>query len=177
MNAILPRLFLIIFRYSQAILIHDAIRFVTRPDPDNRLMDDGYWLVLFAIIVYTGMAVSVFFHDPIVCSCDWQISTAVYQHRLNSLRIMTRGALVGLIHQRSLNRSSFSYDDGSAVTLMSTDVDSLDSVAEMLHETWAQFLEVISGTTLLAWQIGWTCLTPILIIFRVFSNQRKEARH
>lgn len=83
---------------------------------------------------------------------------------------MTRGALVGLIHQRSLNSSSSSYDDGSAVTLMSTDVDSLDSVAEIIHETWAQFLEVIVGTTLLARQIGWTCLVPLLIIFRKGLN-------
>lgn len=83
---------------------------------------------------------------------------------------MIRGALVGLIHQRSLNRSSGSYDDGSAVTLMSTDVDSLDTVAEMFHESWAQFLEVIVGTTLLARQIGWTCLVPLLIIFRKVLN-------
>ena len=65
-DAILPRLFLITFRYCQAILIHVAINFVTSHDPDDETMDTGYWLVLFAIIVYTGMAVSMPPHDSIV---------------------------------------------------------------------------------------------------------------
>jgi ATP-binding cassette subfamily C (CFTR/MRP) protein 1 len=77
---------------------------------------------------------------------------------------MVRGALVGLIHQRSLRVRSGSYEDGKAVTLMSTDVDSLQDIGEMFHETWAQFLEVIIGTGLLATQIGWLCPVPLIII-------------
>jgi hypothetical protein len=77
---------------------------------------------------------------------------------------MIRGALVGLIHQRSLGVRSGSYEDGKSVTLMSTDVDSLQDIGEMFHETWAQFLEVIIGTSLLATQIGWLCPVPLTII-------------
>jgi ATP-binding cassette subfamily C (CFTR/MRP) protein 1 len=83
---------------------------------------------------------------------------------------MVRGALIGLIHHRSLNVRSGAYDDGNAVTLMSTDVDSLQDVGEMFHETWAQFLEVVIGTTLLATQIGWLCPIPLIIIFCEFSH-------
>lgn len=78
---------------------------------------------------------------------------------------MIRGALIGLIHHRSLHVQSGSYDDADAVTLMSSDVDNLDSTGEMFHETWAQLLEVIVGTTLLAVQIGWLCIVPLFIIF------------
>lgn len=81
---------------------------------------------------------------------------------------MVRGSLVGLIYHRSLNVSCGTHDDSNAVTLMSTDVDNLDSVAEMFHETWAQLLEVVVGTALLARQIGWLCPIPLLIIFRMY---------
>ncbi|GIC92891.1 uncharacterized protein Aud_009366 [Aspergillus udagawae] len=45
---------------------------------------------------------------------------------------------------------SIAYDDGEATTLMSTDADSLDGIAEMVHETWAQVIEVLIGIGLLA---------------------------
>lgn len=77
---------------------------------------------------------------------------------------MVRGALIGLIHHRSIQLSSGIQDEGHAVTLMSTDVNNLESVGEMVHETWARLLEVILGTGLLASQIGWLCLVPYVII-------------
>lgn len=54
--AVLPRLFLIIFRYSQPILIKQSIRFVLL-DSTSRI-DYGYWLVVSAIVIYIGLAVS-----------------------------------------------------------------------------------------------------------------------
>ena len=55
MAAILPRLSLIVFRYSQTVLISLTIRFVRRPGDDR---GDGYWLVLAALTVYLGLAVN-----------------------------------------------------------------------------------------------------------------------
>lgn len=78
---------------------------------------------------------------------------------------MTHGALVGLIHHQCLQLQSGPYHDNSAVTLMTTDVDSLESMGEMFHESWAQLLEVIIGTYLLTRQIGWFGPVPIFIIF------------
>lgn len=54
---ILPRLSVIVCRYSQAILIDMAIRFVTDYKPDTVAAMDGRGLILTSIIVYTGMAV------------------------------------------------------------------------------------------------------------------------
>ena len=70
-----------------------------------------------------------------------QISRAAYGHQLNRLRVMVRGAMICLIYQRSLHVQNASYEDGSAVTLMSTDVDSVQDVGQMFHEAWAQLLE------------------------------------
>jgi ATP-binding cassette, subfamily C (CFTR/MRP), member 1 len=63
-----------------------------------------------------------------------------------------------------------SYEDGNAVTLMSSDVDDLQSVGEMFHETWAQLLEVVVGTSFLATQIGWLFPVPLIIIYGEFSH-------
>ena len=78
---------------------------------------------------------------------------------------MARGALISLLHARSLRVASSPIHAGNALTLMSADVDSLDTSAEMLHETWGQVVEVLVGTTLLGRQLGWFALLPLLIIF------------
>lgn len=58
------------------------------------------------------------------------------------------------------------YDNGESTTLMSTDADSLEGIAEMFHETWAQLLEVIVGVILLAGEVGWIWPLPLFLIFR-----------
>lgn len=62
------------------------------------------------------------------------------------------------------------YDDGRAVTLMSTDADNIGNTAEMFHETWARFLEVIVGMTMLAREVGWVWPLPLVIILCGFST-------
>lgn len=78
---------------------------------------------------------------------------------------MTKSSLVGLIHHKIMNSPSVSYDNGEATTLMSTDADSLDCVAEMVHETWAQIIEVLIGIGLLASQVGWVWPLPLVLIY------------
>jgi ATP-binding cassette subfamily C (CFTR/MRP) protein 1 len=46
--------------------------------------------------------------------------------------------------------------------LVSTDVDSLVTTAEMFHETWAQLVEVVIGMILLTRKVGW--ISPILLL-------------
>lgn len=77
---------------------------------------------------------------------------------------MIRGYLVGLIHSKSMSTSGLDAerDTGRATTLMSMDVDSLATIAEMVHEAWAHTLEVVIGMTLLTRKVGW--ISPILLI-------------
>ncbi|KAH0298728.1 P-loop containing nucleoside triphosphate hydrolase protein, partial [Aureobasidium melanogenum] len=103
-----------------------------------------------ALVVYVGQA---------------KILSSRYQHRLNCLKVMTRATLVELIYEKTLSMPAAAYNDYSAITLMSTDVDALTNVSEMFHEAWAQVLEVIVGMGLLAEQIGWLCLVPLPLIY------------
>ncbi|KFY06537.1 hypothetical protein V492_07977 [Pseudogymnoascus sp. VKM F-4246] len=121
----------------------------------------GYLLIAVSLFIYIGMAVS----------------TAVYQHLLNRLRVMVRGALVGLVHHRSLDVQLADGVDQSSVSLMSTDVDSIDTIGEMFHETWAQLVEVVLGTAMLAKQIGWLSLMPLCIILLCSQMSRYVAKH
>ncbi|RYC57964.1 hypothetical protein CHU98_g8256 [Xylaria longipes] len=70
------------------------------------------------------------------------VSTAIYNHSINQLKLMTKSSLVGLIHDKTMKLSS-NHDAGQGTTLMSTDADSLEGIAEMGHETWAQAIEVL----------------------------------
>ncbi|KAI2671649.1 hypothetical protein CBS147355_8641 [Penicillium roqueforti] len=149
------------FRYSQPTLIKIAMTFVRIDGPQHESTDSGYWLIVLTTIIYCGLA----------------ISTSVYRHKLNRLQIMARGALISLLHARSLRAASSPIHDGNALTLMSADVDSLDTSAEMLHETWAQVVEVLVGTALLGRQLGWFALLPLLIIFGCSQMSAYVAKH
>ncbi|KAK1755647.1 ABC transporter FUM19 [Echria macrotheca] len=149
LGAILPRLCLTIFQYSQPMLIKQSIRYVTIASSSDVPADYGYWLVLSAVIIYTGLT----------------LSSALYRNRLNRLTIMTRSALVGLIHDKTMHLPSAAYDNGEAVTLMSTDASSLDGVPTIFHETWAYSMDVIIGIVLLAGEVGWVWLLPMSLIF------------
>ncbi|KAI0535783.1 putative ABC transporter [Xylaria digitata] len=158
--AIIPRVFLIIFQYSQPTLIKQSIRYVTAYS--SYANDDyGFWLVLSAVAIYIGLA----------------LSTAIYQNSLNTLKLMTRSALIGLIHEKIIESPSISYDDGEASTLMSTDADSLDGIAEMFHETWAQVIEVMIGITLLAREVGWIWPLPLFLIYLCSHMSRFVAKN
>ncbi|KAL6875904.1 P-loop containing nucleoside triphosphate hydrolase protein [Trichoderma longibrachiatum] len=157
---ILPRLCLILFRYSQPVLIRNVIRYLDASMNENSTRRD-YTVVVMAIVVYVGLA----------------ISKAVYQQRLNRLKVMIRGAVVGLIHRKSLNHISSNYDDGKAVTLMSTDAENVGQSARFFHETWAQVIEVLIGTAMLAKEVGWIFPVPIVIIFFCSRMSRYLAKN
>lgn len=57
-------------------------------------------------------------------------------------------------------------EDGEAITLMNTDAEGLEGIAELFHETWAQVLEVVVGMTLLAREVGTLWLLLVFLIFR-----------
>ncbi|RFU26545.1 hypothetical protein B7463_g9807, partial [Scytalidium lignicola] len=158
--AILPRLFLTASRYSQPILMRKSIRYVTT----SRASDErpvGYWIIVAAVAVYGGLA----------------ISTGIYQHRLNRLKLLTNSALTGLIHHKVMETPSVLYDNGEAVALMSSDVDGLEGIAEMFHETWAQALEVAIGVALLASEVGWFSVLPLFLIFLCSRVSRYVAKN
>ena len=144
---IFPRLCLIFFKYAQPFLISRVISFVSDPVTSGS-HEAGYVLIAAAAFVYIGAA----------------IGDAQYQHRLYRTNTMLRGALVGLIYDRTLLIQDGVYDESAAITLMSTDVDGINGTIERLFEVWAPFLEVAIGIYLLANELGWVCIIPILVV-------------
>jgi hypothetical protein len=61
---IVPRLFLIAFRYAQPVLISTAIRHLSKSSDGD--WDSGYKVILMAIVVYVGLAVS----SPDLCAFE-----------------------------------------------------------------------------------------------------------
>lgn len=78
---------------------------------------------------------------------------------------MIRGAVVGLINNKSLSQLPANYEDGRAVTLISSDAENVCQSARFFHETWAHVIEVIVGMAMLAREVGWLCPVPLVIIF------------
>jgi len=103
-----------------------------------------------------------------------QVSTAAYRHRLNVLQVMVRGALIGLIHQHGLTAYSSADDDGRSVTLIGTDVPSIQNSGGMLHDTWGYAFEVAFGFLFLASEVGWVWPLPILLLFRRSSSMENS---
>jgi ATP-binding cassette subfamily C (CFTR/MRP) protein 1 len=95
----------------------------------------------------------------------FQLSTAIYQNCINRLKLVTKSALVGIIYTKVMESPSIAYDNGEAITLMSTDADSLDGIGEIVHETWAQVIEVLVGIRLLALEVGWIWPLPLFLIY------------
>ncbi|RBA21188.1 hypothetical protein FPRO05_07502 [Fusarium proliferatum] len=156
MVPVVLRLCLIFFRYAQPALISSAVHELSGHSDEGRLM-----LIMKAAMVYFGLAVF----------------EAVYHHRLNRLSIITKGTLIGLINNAALRQSSSSYNDGIALTLISTDTESVMRFSSMFHETWAHVLEVIIGMAMLARQIRWAAPVPLVIIFFCSRMSRYLARN
>ncbi|KAJ5615007.1 hypothetical protein N7537_000121 [Penicillium hordei] len=90
---------------------------------------------------------------------------------------MVRGALIGLIHHTSLNLTYEKSQGSSALTLITSDIDSIESVGETFHETWARLVEVVAGTVLLASRIQWFAFLPLAIIFACSRMSAYVAKH
>ncbi|RAK91834.1 ATP-binding cassette transporter [Aspergillus costaricaensis CBS 115574] len=89
---------------------------------------------------------------------------------------MVRGALIGLVHDQAM-RLPGKEAESEAVTLINSDVDSVESVGEILHDTWAYLLEVMIGTTLLAARLQWFAFLPLAIIFACSRMSAYVAKH
>ena len=81
------------------------------------------------------------------------------------MRIQTRGALIGLIHARCLTMRDGIHDYVAAVTHVSSDTDNAENLPWLCQESWAQMAELLVGIVMLWNQLGWWCLTPLMIVF------------
>lgn len=83
---------------------------------------------------------------------------------MDRLSVSNRMAMVGLIHNRCFTIKDGVFDDSVAVTLMSNDAEGIQFSGFIFHEIWSQFIELCIGVYLLATELGWVCVVPLLIV-------------
>lgn len=76
---------------------------------------------------------------------------------------MFRGALASVIYEKTLRLPIDIRNDSAAITLMSTDVDSIATAFETVHEIWANTIEVSIAIYLLEAQLGIACVVPVAL--------------
>lgn len=96
----------------------------------------------------------------------------MYVRLLARVHILERMALVGTIYHDSLAPKDDR--DDSAVTLMSNDADSAAGCGDLFHQIWAEVLEVCIGMYLLAKELGWVCIFPVVIVFGTLDKLSRE---
>lgn len=129
------------------------ISFVSTPRDSSGYYNQSLGLIAAAALIYIGVA----------------ISTVRYTHLLYRSITMLRGALVGLIFNKSLILRDGVFDESAAVTLMSTDIDRIAASMQNMHEVWGRLIEVAIGIWLLSIQIGAVSVIPIIVVLGQFD--------
>ncbi|KAF5859185.1 hypothetical protein ETB97_003197 [Aspergillus alliaceus] len=146
LSAIVPRLALSAFTFSQPFLITATVDYINQsPSPESQKF--GQALVGAFVLVYTGYAVS----------------TAVYWRQTYRFITMTRAGLISTIYDQTLGLRPEDLTDTAAITLMGTDVERIVNSLRSLHEAWASILEAVVAIWLLKRQVWIACLAPLII--------------
>ncbi|KAH8883332.1 putative ATP-binding cassette transporter [Thozetella sp. PMI_491] len=154
--ATIPRLVLIPIRFTRPFIISSVLTMLTEPEDQNTSIKAAC-LVLGTALVYIVQAV-----------------IGLLAEQLNYRCILgARGAIIGLIYDRSLKMQDGVYDHAAAVTLMSGDSDRIAQSLTLAQTLLSRFIEVALGLYLLARQLGWVCVVPItLVAMATYASSR-----
>ncbi|KAJ5642139.1 hypothetical protein N7490_006139 [Penicillium lividum] len=141
---VVPRLCQIGFRYAQPFLLTRTISFAsdaTQPDSVGWGLTGAFFIVLLGVAVSNG----------------------AYYHMTYRFVTCVRGSLVSLIYSKTVDLSITALDESVAVTLMSSDVQSICLGLEYINDFWAVPLELTIALYLLARQLGVACIAAAAI--------------
>ncbi|CAG7955917.1 unnamed protein product [Penicillium olsonii] len=139
-----PRLTLAAFKYTLPFLIHRTTSWTADTSESDAV---GWGLTGAWLLVFLGRAISNGFYYQMT----YRFVTSI------------RGSLCGLLYTKTLDLSSSALDESVAVSLMSTDTDSICQSAATLHELWASPIESAVAIFLLYRQLGLAALAPIVV--------------
>lgn len=139
-----PRLVLAAFKYTLPFLIAETTGWTADLSQPGAV---GWGLTGAWLLVFTGRAISNGFYYQMA----YRFVTSI------------RGSLCGLIYTKTLDLSSAALEESVAVSLMSTDTESICQSAATLHELWASPIESAVAIYLLYRQLGLSALAPIVV--------------
>lgn len=147
--AAIPRLALSVFKLLVPLYIKAVIQFATRQDRDAEVdQGTGYALVAGAVLLFFGKVV---------------ISNA-YEQAKGRMRVMLRTSLIATILHFGAQMEPGEKKGSSALTLITVDVGRVVSSFYYIHEFWIAPLETAFAIWLLAGQVGWGFVGPLITI-------------
>lgn len=155
-HCLFPRLCLVAFKYAQPFLISRTINFANSPNESNNI---GWGLTAAYGFVFVGMA----------------ICNGAYYHMAYRFVTALRGSLVTLIYQKTVDLSITALDESAALTLMSTDTETICDGLQQVHELWAVPIEVGIALWILYRDLGFAFIGPAILaicelLFHVWYN-------
>jgi ATP-binding cassette, subfamily C (CFTR/MRP), member 1 len=133
---ILPRLALIGFTFCQPLLINKIIDYLQSPAHEvSRKV--GYGLIGATAIAYIGITVS----------------TALYGYQNQRTITKLRACLVSAIYQKTTELKA-SPNNNNTITLMSSDIERIQRGAVIVHNLWANGIQVGLATYFLQRELG-----------------------
>ena len=74
---------------------------------------------------------------------------------------MARGQLISLLYDKATDVSITAANPTAALTLMSADIERIDTGWRTAHDVWANLIEIVIAVYLLGRQLGLACLIPV----------------
>ncbi|KAI8314363.1 ABC transporter FUM19 [Colletotrichum sp. SAR11_240] len=146
---ILPRLCLLGFTFCQPFFLQRLLRFLSSNE-DNSSTASG--LVAVAVLTYSGIA----------------ISTALYWYYQERFQSLLRAYLISAIYRKTAEIQHVGDGDSAAVTLMGADVERVYTGLRLMHEVWANAIQIGLASWLLQRQLGLAFLAPLVIVLICF---------
>ncbi|EIN12078.1 P-loop containing nucleoside triphosphate hydrolase protein [Punctularia strigosozonata HHB-11173 SS5] len=153
LTPILPRLIQLFATFAQPLLVNQMVGFISNPE---RPSDVGWALVGAFVCVYAVLAISV----------------SLYLEEVYDVVITYRGALVGMIYEKSLRlnlETGRSVGSGAASTYMSVDVERICEGMQIFHEVWAALVSIVLSIIILYNQATWPAFLPLGVTFVVIA--------
>jgi ATP-binding cassette subfamily C (CFTR/MRP) protein 1 len=91
-------------------------------------------------------------------------SNVIYTYQSQRVLVMIRGCLRSAIYQRTTLLKIKSKENSASVALMSTDAERINVGFQLIHDIWANTIEVGLAAWLLERQLGVSFLVPVGII-------------
>lgn len=91
------------------------------------------------------------------------MADSIYARHIARFSTKLRGVLIAAVYDKTTTMSVTKLDNSAAVTLMGTDVERLTRSLRILHEIWANVIQVAVVTWLLQRQVGIVCIAPIVV--------------
>lgn len=90
---------------------------------------------------------------------------------------MARGQLISMLYDKATDISITAADPTAALTLMSADIERIDTGWRTAHDVWANLVEIAVAIFLLERQLGVACLIPVgAAICELFKSGMKSQR-